>query len=398
MLIFFLPTKQLAHAVLCVLCLAMVSAYTSYAYADISDTRAELERASERVVRAWTEYGELTGDAPSAEQIKNLRTYVANVADDQVAKTLDDVASELTSLEKEIMFLKILPSASNESGGASNGGLETLRGQFDDVGSRCSKRFYSDKMFQEVFNSSPCSEYTERFDNAIYHAENDADKVQAYEEGIASLTKIYRQVADLDTAELGRIHEKVKSFNARNAKLEALLEERQSLMPRINPLVEKMDEYKSKAESYIDDASSNCRAEGVDFDCGNRCQRRVRDPIFGTYRNEPDRRCLEKCNFQEQRATDDLNEQIEECIDERDWAKDKLEDIELDYKSMQSRVLALYDQYERVNDEIVSLADSNKRAVVELDQFLIQLLPEVFYAMNSEFSAYGVNSVSYRSD
>ena len=65
---------------------------------------------------------------------------------------------------------------------------------------------------------------------------------------------------------------------------------------------------------------------------------------------------------------------------------------------MQSRVLALYDQYERVNDEIVSLVDSNKRAVVELDQFLIQLLPEVFYAMNSEFSAYGVNSVSYRSD
>ncbi|WP_320838539.1 hypothetical protein [Zhongshania sp.] len=376
----------------------MVSAYTSYAYADISDTRAELERASERVVRAWTEYGELTGDAPSAEQITNLRTYVANVADDQVAKTLDDVVSELTSLEKKIVRWKILPSASNESGGASNGGLETLRGQFNDVGSRCSKQFYSDKVFQEVFSSSPCLEYTERFDNAIYHVENNAEKIQAYQEGIASLTKIYRQVADLDAAELGRIHEKVKSFNARDAKLEALREERQSLMQRINPLVEKMDEYKSKAESYIDDASLNCRAEGVDFDCGNRCQRRVRDPIFGTYRNEPDRRCLEKCNFQEQRATDGLNEKIEECIDERDWAKDKLEDVEIDYKSAQSRVLALYDQYERVNDEIVSLADSNKRAVVELDQFLVQLLPEIFYAMNSEFSAYGVNSVSYRSD
>lgn len=394
---FLLRAKPLVRAFFCVLYLAIISAYTSHAYADVSDMRAELESTSERIIRAMTEYGELSGDVPSAEQIKKLRNYIANVRDDQVAKTLDDVVNGLASLEKDIARLKTSPPVT-ENSKDGGGGAENLRSQFYDVYAQCSRTFERHENRSVIFVNSPCSKYEDRVKNRVWNAGNEQEKIEAYQEAIPALREISTQMAAIDTAELGRIHEEVKSFNARDAKLVVLAEERQSIEQRMNPLAEKMKEYESKAESYIDDASLNCRAEGVDFDCGNRCERSVRDPIFGTYRNEPDRRCLESCNFQEQRAIDDLNEQIEECIDERDWAKDKLEDIEYDYKSVQSRVLALYDQYERINDEIVSLADSNKSAVEELDQFLVKLHPEVFHAMNSEFSTYGVRSVSYRSD
>ena len=63
----FLPrAKPLARAFFCVLYLAIISAYTSHAYADVSEMRAELESTSERIIRAMDEYGELSGDVPVA--------------------------------------------------------------------------------------------------------------------------------------------------------------------------------------------------------------------------------------------------------------------------------------------------------------------------------------------
>jgi predicted nuclease with TOPRIM domain len=291
--------------------------------------------------------------------------------------------------------LKVSPSLSDDANGSE---VDALRSEFYDVYSKCSNTFNKYKKISLIFKSSPCSEYEERVEARIWNVETPLKKIEAYQEGIATLTKIMTQMAELDTTELGRMYEKIKSFNAQHKKLEVLLAKRENLKSDIAAILENMDEYQSKAESYMADASLNCAAEPVDFDCGNRCQQRVKDPIFGTYRNEPDMRCLKNCNFQEQQAIADLNEKIDDCIDDRDWAKEKLEGIESDYDSERARGLALSREHNQINDELKLLVDRNKNAVGELDSFLAQLPPEIFNTMNNEFSAYGLNSMSYRTD
>tara|TARA_R110001592_G_C13087144_1_gene743132 strand:+ start:247 stop:1440 length:1194 start_codon:yes stop_codon:yes gene_type:complete len=395
--VFLLKTKPLVRVLFCVLCLTFISAYTSSTYADSSDMRANLERKNELIIQALIERGELSGDAPDPVMINTLRTYVANIADDQLEKTLADIENGLASLEKEIAQLKASPQVAEDAKG-EDGDVENLRSQFYELYSRCSNIFKRYKKSSVIFKSSPCSEYEDRVESRIWNADGEREKIVVYQEGVTTLGEITTKMAETESADLERIYEQVKSFNARHAKLQVLAAERESIKQSMAPIIENMNEYQAKAESYMDDANLNCRAEPVDFDCGNRCEKRVKDPIFGTYRNEPDRQCLESCNYQERRATDDLNEQIDECIDERDWAKEKLEDIESKYNSERARGLALSNQHDQINDELKLLIDRNKEVVVELDSFLGKLPPDIFYAMSGEFGMYGVNSTSYRSD
>ncbi|WP_235035193.1 hypothetical protein [Zhongshania aliphaticivorans] len=359
--------------------------------------RAELEDVGEQMILVLSELALLTGESIEAEQITELRASIASAPDDEVAEILENALNAIAMAEQEIERLKTSPPESDDSEDVGDESVQ-LRSQFYDLYSMCNSQFRKYKKSQEIFKNSPCSEHEERVEMSIYHADNKLEKIEAYQEGIATLTAIYKQLAETDAEELVRIYEQAKSFNVSHNRIVGLVGERENLEKSLTPIIEKMDNLRNRAESYVDDASLNCRAEQVDFDCGNRCQRSVKDPIFGTYRNEPDMRCLNSCNFQEQQAIDDVNEQIDDCIDERDWASDKLETLESEYNSARSNALSLSNQFDRVNDEIKSLINVNKSVNGELDQFLGQLHPVVFYAMNDEIGRYVMNAMSYQSD
>ncbi|CAA0120484.1 Uncharacterised protein [Zhongshania aliphaticivorans] len=397
MSIISLRSMQSMRAILRVLCLAFISAVTTYAYAETSDMRAELEDVGEQMILVLSELALLTGESIEAEQITELRASIASAPDDEVAEILENALNAIAMAEQEIERLKTSPPESDDSEDVGDESVQ-LRSQFYDLYSMCNSQFRKYKKSQEIFKNSPCSEHEERVEMSIYHADNKLEKIEAYQEGIATLTAIYKQLAETDAEELVRIYEQAKSFNVSHNRIVGLVGERENLEKSLTPIIEKMDNLRNRAESYVDDASLNCRAEQVDFDCGNRCQRSVKDPIFGTYRNEPDMRCLNSCNFQEQQAIDDVNEQIDDCIDERDWASDKLETLESEYNSARSNALSLSNQFDRVNDEIKSLINVNKSVNGELDQFLGQLHPVVFYAMNDEIGRYVMNAMSYQSD
>lgn len=339
----------------------------------------------------------LSGSQLEEEQIAALRASSTTLPDDEVAETLKDAVRAIADVEREIARLK--------GGGRvyddveeTISELEKLHNQFYDIYSKCSSKFRRYKQSQKIFKDDPCSEYEESIELSIYHADSELEKVEAYQDGIANFTAIYKQIAEMDVEELDRIYVEVRTFNVRHDRLIDLVEERESLESRLAPIVEKLEAYQDRAESYMADAGLNCNAERVDFDCGNRCQRRVKDPIFGTYKYEPDMRCLSSCNFQERQAIDDLNEQISDCIDERDWAQGKLEDIEAGYNSERSRIMPLSRQFDRVNDEMKAIINANKSANHELDQFLGQLHPVIFYAMNDEIAHYVFNATSYQPD
>lgn len=395
MSIISLRSVQSMRAILHVLCLAFISAFTTYAYAETSDMRAELEDVGEQMILVLSELALLTGESIEAEQITELRASIASTPDDEVAEILENALNAIAMAEQEIERLKTSPPESDDSEDVGDES-EQLRSQFYDLYSMCNSQFRKYKKSQEIFKNSPCSEHEERVEMSIYHADNKLEKIEAYQEGIVTLTAIYKQLAETDAEELVRIYEQAKSFNVSHNRIVGLVGERENLEKSLAPIIEKMDNLRNRAESYVDDASLNCSAEQVDFDCGNRCQRSVKDPIFGTYRNEPDMRCLNSCNFQEQQAIDDVNEQIDDCIDERDWASDKLETLESEYNSARSNALSLSNQFDRVNDEIKSLINVNRSVNGELDQFLGQLHPVVFYAMNDEIGRYVMNAMSYQ--
>ncbi|WP_159266943.1 hypothetical protein [Zhongshania aliphaticivorans] len=383
------PSTRLALAILC---LALITLFAPLANADTGEMRAELDVAHTRLIQVLEEHGTVIGEMPDADTIEEMHVYIANLPDDQVAETLADVVRAITDIENEIERLK---TASPEESDAADSELAQLHDQFYDIYSTCSNTFFKNKKVKQLFKNSPCDEYEEKIDLWVYGADSEEEKVDLYQDGIANLSKITKQVTGKGAEELVKIYEKMKSFNESHTSLSALVVERESLEKRLSAIVENLDGYQSKADNYSDDASLNCRAEQVDFDCGNRCERRVRDPILGTYRNKPDMDCLNSCNFQEKRAIADVNEQIDDCIDERDWARDKLEDIESDYNAERSRGMALSSQFEQVKDQVKMLYGRNKNLNMEIGQFLEQLHPQVFGMMGDEFQHYRMNAVSY---
>ena len=149
--------------------------------------------------------------------------------------------------------------------------------------------------------------------------------------------------------------------NALNSKIEIILakqeqnkeqertqfiERYQAVELQIGEINTQLKKLTRKIEANVEEYNEPCTRDLVEYSCASRCpDLKERDPIFGHYKNVPNRQCLSRCNYLEEQEQIEADRETEYCLDDK--------------RRLKRRTLA-------INDEKNDLIDKYNRLVNEL--------------------------------
>lgn len=125
-----------------------------------------------------------------------------------------------------------------------------------------------------------------------------------------------------------------------------LIERYQAVELQIDEINTQLKKLTRKIETNVEEYNEPCTRDLVEYSCASRCpDLKERDPIFGHYKNVPNRQCLSRCNYLEEQEQIEADRETEYCLDDK--------------RRLKRRTLA-------INDEKNDLIDKYNRLVNEL--------------------------------
>jgi hypothetical protein len=125
-----------------------------------------------------------------------------------------------------------------------------------------------------------------------------------------------------------------------------LIERYRALESQIGEINIQLEKLTRKIEANVEEYNEPCTRDLVEYSCASRCpDLKERDPIFGHYKNVPNRQCLSRCNYLEEQEQIEADRETEYCLDDK--------------RRLKRRTLA-------INDEKNDLIDKYNRLVNEL--------------------------------
>lgn len=184
----------------------------------------------------------------------------------------------------------------------------------------------------------------------------EADKLYAKYDEIDALIKQQKWLTAAEKILYG-----IGLGNELNSKIEIILakqkqnkeQERRGLIERYRALESQIGEINiqlekrtRKIEANVEEYNEPCTRGRADYSCASRCpDLKERDPIFGHYKNVPNRQCLSRCNYLEEQEQVEADRETEYCLDDK--------------RRLKRRTLA-------INDEKNELINKYNRLVKEL--------------------------------
>lgn len=292
-----------------------------------------------------------------AETKSQLTAYVGTLSDAKVDETARELAQAIVEAQQEIAKIKARQKADAAKPQIERD-LDSVRTAYDKRYTEYSIAFDSNRSFAWIFNKDPYQAFNWDLMLELKSDLTTEAKIKLYNDAIEKIDDINRVLNSISTIE-------VSGFTHYKENLEEfarLGELRGDLLEQHEALTSQMDSYNKRAERYVDDASLNCSASSVDFDCGNRCETQERDPIFGTYRKGVDRNCLSRCNAAEGTAQRELADDINDCRSTKRRARQKLDDIEQDANVLTSKIKRLGNEYDDLSTKMGRLKESIQAA------------------------------------
>lgn len=326
----------------------------------VAADKSELYRLSKELVRVHHELDKLESRQIDKSLLAQFQDYISTLADEQVAGLAEQYKDSIANMQVRIKAIKAPPPVRSKT---LLGELDGLRDEYKALLRTYKAELSRNKRLKPIFIVSPYQRFDEQYELDTDDLPPEGKELEVYRLTIGELKMLHEQINSISAKDISNVLKNVGS----SWRLHELATAHTALNKDAMPLVERLERYKREAENNIDDARMNCSAERPDFDCASRCEQSVRDPIFGTYRMEPNFSCLRNCQSREQQAMNSLNSKVSDCVEARDEAREVVRDAKENYEAthpnlvrMQERLNGLRAEAEEVvgiRNDVMKLHD-----------------------------------------
>ncbi len=351
-----------------------------------AEPRKEIQKLSQELLELAVKDAQLKGESFDIEQANiDINEFIATASDKEVEKAYQELQKQLPILKKQHEELlqkssKNKPLFENQQQVAL--ALTKAKNQYHQLNDRFNIHFSRNKNLKDIFSTSPFKFY---YQNSLFdklnNAASDEEKTLLYQEATKKITTIQQQLDDIPT----QIILNIKAFKSNFNQLKIDQDKLTTLNHDVELLIEKYKLFDKKIQNYIDDASLNCNAEPVDFSCHSRCEKKVRDPIFGNYKTDYDYNCLNRCNNQESRAQQSLNQDVNECVRDKKRAIKKINTIQDDMKITKQRGDRILTMIREKESKIQKLTDITRQAIKSHAELKSNSIEEISESLNILF-------------
>jgi len=134
-----------------------------------------------------------------------------------------------------------------------------------------------------------------------------------------------------------------------------LIERYQAIGFEVAELDSKLKKLTRKITSNVDEHNEPCTGGRVDYSCASRCpDLQERDPIFGFYKNVPNRQCLSRCNHLEEQKQIEVDRETEYCLDDKRRLKKRTLAIIEDREDLIRKLSQLANELQSIEDKLRS--------------------------------------------
>lgn len=342
--------------------LLLIGVFALSPHALAAADKSELYRLAAEMVRVQNQLDVLASRQVDKTLLAQYKQYIDTLPADQIADLVEQYAESIASDQAKI---KALNAPAPVRSKALLRELDALRTQYQRLLSAYSAEFSRNNRLKPIFKANPFETY-----NAQYGLDSDdlppaGEELAVYRGTIDELKLMHSKVNDISANDIRNVLKSVGS----SKKLYELNAARDELNEAAEPLIAELKRHKNRAENHLDEARLNCRAESPNFDCFSRCEQRVRDPIFGTYRMEPNARCLSDCQAPEERAMDSLRDQIIDCKESRDDAREIVDRAKEEFNATRSKLMSIDGQLNRLDEDFKKI-EASRQAVSALHRRL----------------------------
>lgn len=317
----------------------------------VAADKSELYRLSKELVRVHHELDKLESRQIDKSLLAQFQDYISTLADEQVAGLAEQYKDSIANMQVRIKAIKAPPPVRSKT---LLGELDGLRDEYKALLRTYKAELSRNKRLKPIFIVSPYQRFDEQYELDADDLPPEGKELEVYRLTIRELTMLHEQLNSISAKDISNVLKNVGS----SRKLHELETAHVALNKDALPLVERLERYKREAENNIDDARMNCSAERPDFDCASRCEQSVRDPIFGTYRMEPNFSCLRNCQSREQQAMNSLNSKVSDCVEARDEAREIVRDAKEGYEATHPSLVRAQERLNSLRaeaEEVVSI-------------------------------------------
>lgn len=340
-----------------------------------ADQRQDLQTLSLELLEHRQKNAQLKHENFDSDNMKaELNAFLIEASDEEIDKAYQELKAFLSVLKqqnKELIQQGPIPPPEKT---ADELALIEAKKQYRTLTEQLNNRLFRNKNLSSILLESPFNMYHQ---NNIYHKIDDAmsnqEQLLIYRLAVDEITIIQKHLDNISAETILAI----QAFKANMKQLEIERNKLEQLNTKNIAHYEKFKTIDNKAKRYIDDAQINCNAEPVDFSCHSRCEISVRDPIFGHVKTDYDRNCLARCNNQENKAQRSVNQDVRECVNDRNRAIDKVNAIEGTHLRVQKQGLRLQQQLTEQDLNVQTLSNNLRQTVKQYEEIKFKTVKEI---------------------
>ncbi len=335
--------------------------------------KADWINVSQEVVSLLVINHELENQSFDNEEAKaELEAFWNESSKEEIDQTYKELKKSIRLL-KETNEQLIKAAAEYEKKPLAEKTFIEIEKDYGDMNDTFRNSFSSKRLLKSIFKSDPYYSHKMNVASRLNKVDSFEDKTTVYIQAIDELKIIKQQLDNIsheDAIEIKNIDQYTEDVRDNSIELERLKKE-------IEPVIAELKTLDKKVNNFIDDAYLNCNAAPVDFSCHSRCEITKIDPIFGTYKTDYDYNCINRCENQESNAQSSLDDEVTDCINDKQYAIDKIERLEEQRAPLISRGKRIEQSIKKHEQDLNNSVNNGRKAIQIYDQLRTDSVNEI---------------------